>query len=65
MDIRAIRDKYGYSRKDLAELLDVSPRTVESWEQGRYSPNYKNERDLRATLTKEEVDGLLGEEEEK
>ena len=36
--IRAWRQKLGHSTQDLANLCNVSRRTVEGWEQGR-TPN--------------------------
>lgn len=37
--IRKFRDEFSLSRSQLAEMLDVSCRTVESWEIDRYSPS--------------------------
>jgi putative transcriptional regulator len=33
-DVKAIREKVGLSRQDFADLLCVSKRTLEGWEQG-------------------------------
>src|SRR6266516_2304896 len=37
--IKLLRQKYGLSRRDLAELLDVSPTLVKQWENGRLQPS--------------------------
>lgn len=37
-NIRQLRKSHKYTQKDLAELLDVKPTTVASWEQGRNKP---------------------------
>ena len=33
--IKALRKKYGLTKKKLGEICGVSQRTVEGWEQGR------------------------------
>lgn len=38
-DFRAVRERLNLGRADLAEMLGVSPRTLESWEQGRRKPS--------------------------
>ena len=38
-EIRAIRDKYNMSRAIFANLLRISTRTLEKWEQGTSQPN--------------------------
>lgn len=37
-EIAAIRVKVGLSQERFAELLGVSPRTLQDWEQGRRNP---------------------------
>jgi len=37
--IKRLRQKMGLSRKDLAELLDVSSTLVKQWESGRLQPS--------------------------
>jgi putative transcriptional regulator len=37
-DVKRIRKKTGLSQSQFAELLTVSVRTVQEWEQGRHSP---------------------------
>lgn len=32
MDLKALRESYGISRKDLAEQLNIPYRTVQNWE---------------------------------
>ncbi|HXF67667.1 MAG TPA: helix-turn-helix domain-containing protein [Burkholderiales bacterium] len=36
--IREIRARLGLTQRELGELLNVSPRTVQDWEQGRHAP---------------------------
>jgi putative transcriptional regulator len=38
-DIKAIRGKINLSQKDFANMLGISPRTLQNWEQDRRSPN--------------------------
>jgi len=37
-DVAAIRDAYGLSQRRFADLLGLSVRTVQNWEQGRRQP---------------------------
>ena len=37
-DVKAIRDKFGFSQSQMAAFLNVSRRTLENWEQGRGGP---------------------------
>lgn len=37
-DVAAIRSAYGLSQARFAELLGISVRTLQNWEQGRRSP---------------------------
>lgn len=38
-DIKRIRKKYNYSQQTLADILNVSVRTVENWEISKARPN--------------------------
>lgn len=38
-DIKRIRNKYNYSQKTLASILNVSVRTVENWEISKSQPS--------------------------
>lgn len=38
-EIKALRKSMGLNTKAFGELIGVSPRTVESWESGRYEPS--------------------------
>jgi putative transcriptional regulator len=37
-DVKAIREQFGMSQSQMATLLNVSPRTLQNWEQGRRQP---------------------------
>jgi putative transcriptional regulator len=37
--IKAVRRKVGVSQSSFAAMLNVSPRTLQEWEQGRRQPN--------------------------
>jgi len=37
-DVKAIRDTFGMSQSQMATFLDVSPKTLQNWEQGRRDP---------------------------
>jgi len=37
-DVAAIRSAYGLSQSQFAELLGISVRTLQNWEQGRRTP---------------------------
>lgn len=37
-DIKNIRERYNYSQGYFAKVLNVSPRTIQSWESGRRKP---------------------------
>ncbi len=37
-EVKAIRDKVGLSQSRFAEMVGVSKRTIENWEQGRRHP---------------------------
>ena len=38
-DIKKIRERYKYSQSYFAKMLNVSIRTIESWESGKRSPS--------------------------
>jgi DNA-binding transcriptional regulator YiaG len=46
--IRELRDRLGFTRRELAAQLGVSKRTVEFWEQGRGNPNCSAEKILES-----------------
>lgn len=54
MDIKDIRLKNGWTQKQFAELLGVSVRTVQNWDQGIRSP------DRRSRIAIEELMGCSG-----
>ena len=37
-DVKAIREQFGMSQSQMATLLNVSPRTLQNWEQHRRNP---------------------------
>jgi putative transcriptional regulator len=39
VDVLAVRQKLNFSRLEFSSLLGVSPRTLESWEQGKRRPS--------------------------
>lgn len=39
LDVKTIREKIGLSQRAFSELVHVSIRTLQNWEQGRRSPN--------------------------
>jgi putative transcriptional regulator len=39
-DVRRIRESLNYPQNTFAQFLNVSVRTVESWESGRRTPNH-------------------------
>jgi putative transcriptional regulator len=39
-DVKRIREKYHYSQGVFAKILNVSPRTVQSWESGERVPSH-------------------------
>jgi len=38
LDVKAIREKAGLSQSELANMMRVSVRTLQNWEQGRRRP---------------------------
>ena len=38
-EIKRIRSRLELSQSEFAELIDVSVRTLQDWEQGRHKPN--------------------------
>lgn len=60
--IKKLREHYGYTQKQFAELLDVTINTVQKWEQGASKPGRRSRKDIKALWpTDEEVRELLGE----
>ena len=57
--IKKFRKRAGYSQKEVADELHVTPSAVSSWEAGRYSPDQGNLSAL-ADLFGVTVDALLG-----
>lgn len=47
-EVKAIRERLGITQAELARRIDVSRRTVESWEWDLRCPGEENERKLRA-----------------
>lgn len=43
IDIKQIRENFGYSQGTLADMLGVSTRTVQNWENGKVIPKTKKE----------------------
>jgi DNA-binding transcriptional regulator YiaG len=39
LDVRRVREKTGLSQTQFANMICVSVRTLQNWEQGRRSPN--------------------------
>ena len=39
IEIKRIRARLELSQSEFAELIDVSVRTLQDWEQGRHEPN--------------------------
>ena len=52
--IKAVRKQHGLSASQLGGICGVSPRTVEDWEQGRYTPSKPAAMLLKAWLEKQE-----------
>lgn len=50
LDPRRIRSELGLSQRQLADLLGLSPRAVQSWEQGWRTPSSSHERSLLLLL---------------
>lgn len=51
--VRAVRERLGLSRAELAAACGASPRTVEDWEQGRRVPVPANVLNVLADLLKQ------------
>ena len=56
IDIKAIRQKLGFTQEDLARKLGVTLSTVSKWEQGIFSPS---------RLAREKIEKLVKKEEKK
>lgn len=46
-EVRGLRNRLQLSQRDFANLLAVSPKTVQSWEQGLRVPRYSSARLLQ------------------
>lgn len=57
--IKKFRKRAGYSQKELADALHVSPSAISSWEAGRFSPDKQNLASM-ADLFGVSVDALIG-----
>ncbi len=57
--IKAERDRLGWSQRDLAKALRVSPGAVGQWESGATRPTFLNLLDM-ANLFRASVSGLVG-----
>lgn len=44
--LRELRKRAGYTPAELAELLDVTSRTITAWEAGNSLPSFYNQRRL-------------------
>lgn len=62
-DIKKIRIKLKLSQKTLAEVIGVSSKTVEAWEQGKNKPNGSSARILQ--ILNHNPDAILNEITEK
>lgn len=64
--LKALRDDFDLTQKELAEILDVSSVTISSWESGDTSPQKGNQERIQELQekSKAEVDDLLESDEE-
>jgi len=44
--LRIIRNEHGYTQEELASKMNVSQKTISSWETGRTSPKFEESRRL-------------------
>jgi len=51
MDIKTLRTEFGYSAKELAELVDVHISTVYRWFNGDTKPEHDHTLKLQALIT--------------
>ncbi|MGI4788538.1 MAG: helix-turn-helix domain-containing protein [Janthinobacterium lividum] len=56
--VRALRTGLGFSQPYFSRLLNVSPKTVQSWEQGTRSPSQASARLLQLIENPHLLDGL-------
>lgn len=56
MDIKAIREKAVLTQAEFAQLIKVSLRTVQSWEQGRSEPSIKFKRKVIAFCRRRKIE---------
>jgi len=60
--IKELREHYGYTQKQFADLLDVTINTVQKWEQGTRFPGRRSKKDIKNLFsTEEEIDQLFSE----
>ena len=59
-NIKKFRKEKGYDQKKLAELLNVSNRTVSSWEIGRTEPNMGMVENIASVLEINKTDLING-----
>lgn len=55
---KQIRNKQGYTQKQMAEMLDVHPRNYQRWEKGEGEPNAQAAFILARLLSKAELEVL-------
>ena len=44
--LRIVRNEHGYTQEELADKMNVSQKTISSWETGRTSPKFEESRRL-------------------
>lgn len=53
--LRLLKYIHKLSRKEIAEICNVSPRTIEGWFQGRFTPNKSAQKLLEQYLSKNKI----------
>ncbi len=63
-ELKKLRERLDLSQQELAELIEVSPITISSWETGKSSPRQASRERIEAvgSMDSEEVDEALGRE---
>jgi len=59
LKLKELREKWGYSQKQIAEMLDTTQQTIARWEAGKAEPSLAALRDLAVALNTT-VDFLVG-----